>query len=131
MESIPSAPVGPGDLIAGKYRVEERLGSGGMGVVLRAVHTKLGKPRAIKLMRTEIAANAEATRRFLREAQAASDLHSEHVAKVFDVDQLPTGEPYMVMEYLEGADLASVLDAERRLPVEEAVLYVRQACEAL
>src|SRR5205085_4398314 len=110
MESSMEAPVKPGSVIAGKYRIERVLGEGGMGIVLCATHLKLDKPRAIKLMRTEIAANAEASRRFLREAQAASDLHNEHVAKVFDVDQLPTGEPYMVMEYIDGADLASILE---------------------
>jgi serine/threonine-protein kinase len=124
-------PPSPGELIAGKYRVERRLGEGGMGVVLAVTHLVLDKPRAIKLMRSEIAASAEATRRFVREAQAVADLTSEHVARVFDADRLATGEPYIVMEYLEGKDLAAVLDAYGQLPLDEAALYARQACEAL
>ena len=101
-------PLGPGELIAGKYRVERQLGDGGMGVVVAAVHVKLAERRAIKIMRPEIAVSAESTRRFLREAQAAARLKSEHVARVYDVDELDGGVPYMVMEYLDGADLADV-----------------------
>ena len=124
-------PIGAGDLIAGKYRVERQLGDGGMGVVVAAVHVKLGERRAIKMMRPEIVLNAESSRRFLREAQAAARLKSDHVAKVYDVDELDDGVPYMVMEYLEGADLAAVLASGGALPPAEAVLYVRQACAGL
>ena len=124
-------PLGPGELIAGKYRVERQLGDGGMGVVVAAVHVKLAERRAIKIMRPEIAVSAESTRRFLREAQAAARLKSEHVARVYDVDELDGGVPYMVMEYLDGADLAAVLATAGALPVSEATLYIRQACEAL
>ena len=124
-------PLGPGELIAGKYRVERQLGDGGMGVVVAAVHVKLAERRAIKIMRPEIAVSAESTRRFLREAQAAARLKSEHVARVYDVDELDGGVPYMVMEYLDGADLAALLATTGALPVSEATLYIRQACEAL
>ena len=124
-------PIEPGDVIAGKYRVERTLGEGGMGVVLLATHLTLGKPRAIKLLRAEVAASADACRRFLWEAQAASDLESEHVARVFDVDQLPGGQPYIVMEHLVGRDLAAILAAHGPIPAAEAALYARQACEAL
>ncbi len=126
-----STPLVPGEILAGKYRIDRKLGEGGMGVVFAATHLALEKPRAIKLLRAEIAANAEARRRFLREARAASELSSRHVARVFDVDWLPSGEPYFVMEYLEGADLASVLAAHGPLPAAEAALHVRQACDAL
>jgi serine/threonine-protein kinase len=101
-------PVAAGSLIAGKYRVERLLGDGGMGVVVAAVHEKLGERRAIKMMRPALALNPESTRRFLREAQAAARLRSEHVARVYDVDEID-GVPIMIMEYLEGADLAAVL----------------------
>jgi serine/threonine-protein kinase len=123
-------PVVAGALIAGKYRVERLLGDGGMGVVVSAVHVKLGERRAIKMMRPAIAVNPEATRRFLREAQAAARLRSEHVAKVYDVDEAD-GVPIMIMEYLEGADLAAVLSADGPLAVGEAALYMMQTCEAL
>jgi serine/threonine-protein kinase len=102
-----------------------------MGVVVAATHVRLGERRAIKMMRPAITLNTEATRRFFREAQAAAKLKSEHVAKVYDVDEMSGGVPFMVMEYLEGADLAAVLASAGALPIEEAVLYVRQACEAI
>ncbi|KYG07346.1 hypothetical protein BE21_29805 [Sorangium cellulosum] len=123
--------VGPGDVIGGKYRIERELGRGGMGIVFKAVHTRLRQPRAIKMMTSDALVDAKATRRFLREAEAASDLKGEHIARVYDFDQLPSGEPYMVMEYLEGADLAAVLKDAGKLPVAEAVFYVRQVCAAL
>src|SRR5262245_31110636 len=124
-------PIGPGELLAGKYRIGRMLGEGGMGVVFAATHLTLEEPRAIKLLRPEIATNAEAAQRFLREARETSALLSRHVARVYDVDRLPSGEPYLVMEYLEGADLASILATHGPLPAAEAALYVRQACHAL
>jgi serine/threonine-protein kinase len=131
MGSSTKIPVGPGDLIGGKYRVERRLGEGGMGVVLLATHETLKAPRAIKLLRSEIAESADASRRFLVEAQAASTLTGEHVARVLDVDRLPSGEPYLVMEHLGGLDLAAILAAHGPLPAGEAVHCLRQSCEAL
>src|ERR1700742_3551641 len=100
-------PVRPGDVIDGKYRVERVLGVGGMGVVVAVTHLELLELRAIKLMRPEGRADADAVERFAREARAASLLRSEHVARVMDVGKLADGAPYMVMEYLEGADLAA------------------------
>ncbi len=124
-------PVRPGDVIAGKYRVERVLGVGGMGVVVAVTHLELLELRAIKLMRPEGRADADAVERFAREARAASLLKSEHVARVMDVGRFADGAPYMVMEYLEGADLAAALKRAGAMPVEEAVLYVLQAAEAL
>jgi serine/threonine-protein kinase len=73
----------------------------------------------------------EATGRFLREAKAVVRLRDEHIAKVFDVGTLESGEPYIVMEYLDGSDLAAIAKQRGQLPVSEAVDYVMQACEAL
>jgi serine/threonine-protein kinase len=125
------APVKRGDVLAGKYRVESVLGMGGMGVVVAATHLELLEPRAIKLMLPEALESQESVERFLREARAASRLLSEHVARVHDVGRLPTGAPYMVMEYLAGADLRVILRQRGRIPVGEAVLYALQASEAL
>jgi hypothetical protein len=125
------APVHEGDLLAGKYRVERVIGAGGMGVVVAAQHLQLGKLVAVKFLLPQVCANAEAVGRFLREARAAVQLESEHVARVIDVGTLETGAPYMVMEYLVGADLGQVLQARGPLPIEEAVDYVLQACEAI
>ncbi len=120
-----------GDTIGGRYVVGELLGIGGMGVVRGARHITLGHELAIKLMLPEIAKNAGAAARFLREARAAVSIGSEHVARVIDVDELPNGTPYIVMERLRGQDLAVLLERRGPLPIEEAVDFVLQAAEAV
>jgi serine/threonine-protein kinase len=123
--------VQPGDVLAGKYRVERVLGVGGMGIVVAAEHLELHERVAIKFMLPEATEQAEAVERFLREARAAVKIKSEHVAKVTDVGRLESGEPYIVMEYLEGSDLHALLAKKGTLPIEDAVEYVLQACEAI
>jgi serine/threonine-protein kinase len=125
------APVREGEVLAGKYRVERVLGVGGMGVVVAATHLQLDERVAIKFLIKEALDSGEAVARFAREARAAVKIKSEHVARVIDVGTLETGAPYMVMEYLEGGDLSQVLASQGPLPVDEAVEYVLQACEAI
>ncbi|XXY51270.1 protein kinase [Sorangium sp. So ce269] len=125
------APVRPGDLLAGKYRVERVLGSGAMGVVVAAVHVELGQCVAVKFMRSAHHVASDARERFLREARAAVRLRSQHVARVFDVGTLESGAPYIVMEFLEGRDLAAFLKEGGALSVDDAVEYVLQTCEAV
>ncbi len=120
-----------GDVLLGKYRVESLLGRGGMGIVVAARHLDLGELFAIKFLNAEGLQNPQALERFLREARAAARLKGEHVAKVIDVGRLPNGAPYMVMEHLAGNDLRRVSKARGPLPINEAVLYVLHACEAL
>ena len=102
------SPVNPGEILAGKYRVERVLGAGGMGVVVSALHLELDQRVAVKFLLAQIA-SPEAVARFVREARAAVKIRSEHVARVIDVGRLGDGAPYMVMEYLEGRDLAAQL----------------------
>jgi len=83
------------------------LGRGGMGIAVQAMHLQLQQPVALKFLLPEVLGNREIVQRFLREAQATVRLKSEHVARVLDVGSLETGAPYMVLEYLEGTDLAS------------------------
>src|SRR2546423_15314070 len=84
---IPGAPQ-PGDVLAGKYRVERVLGVGGMGVVVAATHLQLRQTVALKLMRPEAIENPEAVERFLREARSAAKLRSRHVGRILDADLL-------------------------------------------
>ncbi len=123
--------VSPGDLLAGKYRIERVLGQGGMGVVVSAIHEALEERVALKFLLPEALSNKEAVARFTREARAAVKIRSEHVARVSDVGTLESGSPYMVMEYLQGSDLSQYLERSGPLPIEEALEYVLQACEAL
>src|SRR5439155_25987286 len=102
-----------------------------MGVVVQAKNIALNTTVAIKLLRQNAVANAEALGRFQREAQAAASLRSEHVARVSDVGALADGRPYMVMEYLSGQDLAEALERHGPFPIPVAVDYVLQACEAI
>ena len=118
-------------MLAGKYSVERVLASGGMGVVVCARHLQLGERVALKLLRPEVLTSADAVARFDREARAAVKIKSEHVARIIDVGRLENGAPYMVMEYLEGRDLAQWLEQRGPLPVEQAVELVLQACEAI
>jgi serine/threonine-protein kinase len=124
-----SAP-SPGTVLAGKYRVDRVLGEGGMGVVVAATDLQLERRVAIKFLLPDYAQHHEASQRFLREARASVKIQSEHVARVIDVGTMDSGAPYMVMEFLEGRDLAAVID-EQKLPVEEAVAHVLEACDAI
>ncbi len=121
----------PGATIAGKYRVERKLGAGGMGVVVAARHVQLNQLVAIKFLHPEADPGGTVASRFLREARAAAALRSEHVARVYDVGTLESGEPYMVMEYLEGASLSKVIRVRAPMPVAEAVDLMLQACKAM
>ncbi|CAN96211.1 Protein kinase [Sorangium cellulosum So ce56] len=118
-----------GDVLAGKYRVERVLGQGGMGLVVAARHAHLRQLVAIKVLLSS--ATPEVVERFLREGRASVRMKSEHAARIHDVDTLPSGAPYMVMEYLDGRDLSAVIEAEGPLPIERAVGYVLEACEAI
>ena len=129
--TAPLNTVTPGELLAGKYRVERVLGEGGMGIVVAAIHEALRQRVAIKLLRPGALESTEALGRFEREARAAASLRSEHVARVLDIGKLEDGRPYMVMEYLEGIDLGEMIDSGRKLAPWEAVDFVLQACEAI
>jgi serine/threonine protein kinase len=118
----------PGDVIEGKYRVEKVLGEGGMGVVLAAHHELLDQRVAVKVLTSS---DEKAMSRFSLEAKATAQLKSEHVARVMDVGVLPSGAPFMVMEYLEGCDLEELLRLNARLPVEETVGYMLDALDGL
>ena len=113
---------------AGKYRVEHLLGRGGMGMVVCATHMQLHQRVALKFLLPEQMANAEVAERFVREARASARLRGEHVCRVSDVGTAEDGAPYIVMELLEGRDLASLLAGNGSLPVALVADYVLQAC---
>ncbi|WP_437733620.1 protein kinase domain-containing protein [Sorangium sp. So ce1335] len=119
-----------GTLIAGKYRVDRLLAKGAMGAVVAATHVELAELRAIKLLLPSTAADPEMCARFLREARIAARLRSEHAVKVHEVGRFER-LPFMVMQFLAGRDLRVVRKKRGPLPVEEATLYVIQACDAL
>jgi serine/threonine-protein kinase len=113
-------PYGPGDLIDGKYELEALLGRGGMGEVWTARNETLGVRRAVKLIRAD-AGNAESTDRLLHEAQAAARLAEPSIVRVFDFGKTAWGDPYIVMELLDGEDLMSIISRRERLSPTQAV----------
>jgi tRNA A-37 threonylcarbamoyl transferase component Bud32 len=120
----------PGDVLAGKLRIEQVLGEGGMGLVYLAEHVDLHERVAVKVLHPKRAADPAIVARFMREARTAVKIRSEHVARVMDVGQ-EGGLPYIAMEYLEGEDLAARIDGGGAFEPAEAVGLVLQACEAL
>jgi serine/threonine-protein kinase len=124
-------PARLGDVIAGKYRIDRVVGAGGMGVVVSARHLQLNQSVALKFMRPALARDGQAVARFLREARAAAALRSEHVARILDIATTEGGQPFIVMEYLEGEDLAALLKRTGPLPLSEAVGLVLQALETV
>jgi serine/threonine-protein kinase len=126
-----SRAVSIGDLVAGKYRVESVIGEGGMGAVFAAHHQLLDVTVALKVLSTELIHKGAAVDRFLREARAVARLRSEHVVRVMDVGTLETGEPYIVMELLEGEDLEHRIQRVRKLSVANAADIMLQALEAM
>ncbi|HEY4106585.1 MAG TPA: serine/threonine-protein kinase [Polyangiaceae bacterium] len=126
-----STEVHEGQILAGKFRIERVLGRGGMGVVVAATHIQLEERVALKFLLPEALGNPEAVARFAREARAAVKIKSEHVARVSDVGTLESGSPYMVMEYLEGQDLADWVRHAGAMRVPDAVEFVLQAGEAI
>lgn len=120
-----------GDRIGEKYVVERVIGAGGMGVVVSARHADLGQRVAIKLLRKGVFADSETEQRFFREARALATLQSDHIVRVHDVGRRDDGTPFMVMEYLEGQDLAHVLMERKTVAPTEVVDWILEACSGL
>ena len=120
-----------GDVVADKYRLEKVAGEGGMGTVYAAEHLVLNQRVAVKVLLPSAAQSDAVVERFAREAQAAAKIQSDHVARVLDAGSLPSGAPFLVMEYLDGSDLEEVLEVQGKLPPVEVVDYMLQALDAL
>jgi serine/threonine-protein kinase len=123
--------VGLGSILAGKYRIHRLLGAGGMGAVVEAHHEQLRERVAIKFLLPRIGQNQRLAARFLREARTARRLRSAHVARVFDIDSRSDGTPFIVMEYLDGENLAARFRRDRELSAALIVDDVLEACVAV
>ncbi len=128
------AQVGPairrGAVLAGRYRVLRLIGSGGQCYVYEAEHVTLKSRVAIKCLQPQFAAG-ELVERFAREAQALTVIRNAHVAAVLDVGRASCGTPYIVMEFLQGKDLAGLLQTRPQLTARQATEILLQACEGL
>jgi serine/threonine-protein kinase len=125
------APVRPGEVVADKYIVERTLGVGGMGVVVAARDQVLDRFVAIKFLLPKLAGSETSVQRFVREARSATRVTSEHVVRLLEIDKLPSGTPFFVMEYLEGSDLRAYLREHGPLEPSQAVDYALQALQAV
>jgi tRNA A-37 threonylcarbamoyl transferase component Bud32 len=120
-----------GTVLGGSYRITRLVGQGGMGAVYEGVQLRLERRVAVKLMARELSANAEAIARFRREAEVTSQLGHPHIVQVFDFGSAPTGEPYLVMEYLEGEDLEKRIARVGKMSAPAASHIIRQVASAL
>jgi serine/threonine-protein kinase len=120
-----------GSTIDGRYKVEAVLGEGGMGVVYRCVHTIIGKKVAMKVLRADLARDAEVTERFLNEAKAASTIGNAHIIDISDFGQFQDGSTYFVMEFLVGVPLSKVVEGGQAVPVPRIIHIARQLAEGL
>jgi serine/threonine protein kinase len=117
--------------LADKYHLTSLLGQGGMGAVYRGEHVVIGKKVAVKFLHSDLAGNAEVVKRFYREAQAAAAIGHDSIIDVLDVGLSPNGEPYLVMEYLEGESLGDMLARTGPLDLPAALGVLEPALRAL
>jgi serine/threonine-protein kinase len=131
IQSQPASDPYLGKVIAERYFVERLLGVGSMGLVYRCRHTVLDKTVALKIIRQDLAQDAETVGRFMTEARSASAIGSKHIVEVLDFGTLPDGASYIVMEYLEGLTLGEALDSPGGLTLGDALDIGIQMSEAL
>src|SRR3954471_20529151 len=120
-----------GDIIDGKYRIIRLLGEGGMGAVYEGENMRIHRKVAIKVLHAGVAASGESVARFEREAQAAGRIGSEHIVEVLDLGNLPSGDRFMVMEYLDGDSLSKRIQMRGRIAPRDVVGIMTQILEGL
>ena len=120
----------PAGFVVGEYRVERKIGEGGMGAVYAATHPMIGKRAAIKVISAALGTNAEAVVRFVQEARAVNQIGHPNIVDVFAFGELPDGRNYFVMDYLQGESLADRLQ-RAAMPLGEAIEILDQVADAL
>src|SRR6187551_2269761 len=119
-----------GKVVAGRYRLEARLGEGGMGIVYRARHVLIDRVVALKLIRPDLRGETHLRAWMLREARAANRVDHAHIIDIHDIGETEDGELYLVMEYLVGTPLSTEL-SKGQMPIERAVDVLEQMGAAL
>ena len=121
----------PGQMIDGKYRIVKMIGEGGMGAVYMGENVRINRKVAIKVLHAAYTGNEEVMQRFEREAQAAGRIGNDHILEVLDLGQLPDGDHFIIMEFLDGEPLSSRIKSRGRLTPREATPVIRQVLEGL
>ncbi len=117
--------------IAGRFRIEREIGTGGMGTVYLATHLGLDRAVAVKIIKREFAGDQDVADRFLREARTMAKLRHPHAAMIFDAGNLPDGRHFIIMEFVEGETLSQIIAREGRLSAQRAVQIATQVCDVL
>lgn len=120
-----------GTMLAGNYEILEVLGQGGMGVVYRGKHSLMERIVAIKMLLSQLISDTNSVKRFQQESKAAARLKHPHIIDVYDFGISPAGQPYIVMEFLEGTPLSDLIKKEGQIGVERSIKLISQACDAL
>jgi predicted Ser/Thr protein kinase len=121
----------PGQVIDGKYRIVKMIGEGGMGAVYLGENIRINRKVAIKVLHAAYTGNTEVMQRFEREAQAAGRIGNDHILEVLDLGQLPDGDHFIIMEFLDGEPLSSRIKSRGRMLPREVAPIVRQVLEGL
>ncbi|MDI1433902.1 serine/threonine-protein kinase [Polyangium sorediatum] len=121
----------PGNTIEGKYRIVRLLGQGGMGAVYEGENERIHRRVAIKVLHASVSGKEDVVQRFEREAQAAGRIGSEHIVEVLDLGNLPSGERFMVMEFLDGQSLGDRIKKRKRLTPQELAPLIHGMLEGL
>ncbi|CAN5132394.1 hypothetical protein BH10CYA1_BH10CYA1_56550 [soil metagenome] len=120
-----------GTILAGNYEIQEVIGHGGMGVVYKARHALMDRIVAIKMLQAQLISDSMSVKRFQQESQSASRISHPNVITVYDFGISPSGQPFIVMDYLQGISLADVIKEEGQIGVERSIKILAQACDAL
>jgi serine/threonine-protein kinase len=118
-------------MIEGKYRIVKMIGEGGMGAVFAGENVRINRKVAIKVLHAAYTGNEEVMQRFEREAQAAGRIGNDHILEVLDLGQLPDGDHFIIMEFLDGEPLSSRIKALGRMTPQQATPVIRQVLEGL
>ncbi|WP_428263384.1 serine/threonine protein kinase [Haliangium sp.] len=119
------------DRMIGKYRITGQIGQGGMGVVFKGEHEKLGGQAAIKVLHAEWTKDETVVKRFFNEARAASRIRHGGIVEIYDFGHEDDGSAYIIMEYMEGEDLFRRMRKQGRIPIYQAIAYAQQMCNIL
>jgi eukaryotic-like serine/threonine-protein kinase len=132
---LPPSPDGDdplvGAMLSDRYRIVRPIGEGGMGIVYEAEHVLIEKRVALKVLRSDFSQKEDVVERFRQEAKSASRIGHPHIVDISDFGETPSGQSYFVMEYLDGEDLANLLEREGTVSPRRAVNIVLQCCQAL
>ncbi len=120
-----------GRVLAGRYRLTQKIGEGGMGVIYKAIHVMMGRTCAIKLLTNISADHQTAVVRFNREAKMASSIDNPHAVTIFDFGENEEGVLYLVMEFIDGKPLSQLMIKEKQVDPKRAVNITSQIAEAL